>query len=251
MAENVTIEKTGEIAILTLNRPPANAITYELAQDMEAALSEAEAGGAAAMILTGAGSFFSGGLDLRAVPAYGPERQREFLALVNHLIGKLYAFPRPLVAAVNGHAIAGAFVLVLTTDYRVGPLGAAQFGLTEARAGIPFPGAPAIVVKAELSAPDIRYSTLYARNFGPEEARARGVLDELQPAASVLSRAIEVARDLASMPADSYRRIKQQFRSEAIAAIEKLNRDRSDPMLESWVSPDAATASGGLLARGR
>ncbi|MCP5065460.1 MAG: enoyl-CoA hydratase/isomerase family protein [bacterium] len=247
-AEQVTTKMVDDIAIITMNRPPANAITYEFASEMTAAFDETEASGAGAIVLTGTGSFFSGGLDLRAIPSYGPQRQREFLTLVNSLIGRLYAFPKPVVAAVNGHAVAGAFVLVLTTDYRVGPLRDARFGLTEARAGIPFPGAPTIVVKAELSPADIRYATLYARNFGPDEARMRGVLDELQEPEKLLPRAMEVAHDLAAMPADSYARIKYQFRDEAIKAIEKMNRDQSDPMLRSWVSQDAVEASSGILS---
>lgn len=246
--EQVTTKRVDGIALITMNRPPANAITYEFACEMTAAFDEAEASGAGAIVLTGVGSFFSGGLDLRAIPSYGPERQREFLILVNSLIGRLYAFPKPVVAAVNGHAIAGAFVLVLSTDYRVGPTCDAHFGLTEARVGIPFPAAPTIVVKAELAPADVRYMTLYAQNFGPKEAMKRGVLDELQPPEELLPRAMEVAQDLASMPADSYARIKHQFRGEAIAAIDRLNKDQSDPMLRSWVSESAVEASSGILA---
>ena len=164
------------IAVITMNRPPANAITYEFARDMTTAFDEAEASAAKAIVITGTGSFFSGGLDLRAIPSYSRGRQREFLEVVNRLIGRIYGFAKPVVAAVNGHAIAGAFVLVLTADYRVGSEGDARFGLTEARAGIPFPGAPTIVVRAELAPADVRYATLYAKHFGAAEAGVRGVV---------------------------------------------------------------------------
>jgi len=82
-------------------------------------------------VLTGTDRFFSGGLDLKAVPAYAPAQQRELLDVLNRMIGKLYACPVPLVGGVNGHAIAGGFILALTTDYRVGPQGDALFGLTD------------------------------------------------------------------------------------------------------------------------
>ena len=246
--EQVTTQLIDGVAVITMNRPPANAITYESAIEMTAAFDSAEASGTKAIVLTGAGAFFSGGLDLRVIPFYGPEKQREFLKLLNSLIGRLYAFAKPLVAAVNGHAVAGAFVLVLTTDYRVGPAHDARFGLTEARAGIPFPAAPTIVVKAELAPAELRRTTLSAKNFGPEEAKRRGMLDELQSAERLLPRAIEIAHDLASMPADSYARIKHQFRAEAIASIDRLNREQSDPMLQSWVSEEAVAAASGLLS---
>ncbi len=74
--EQVTTKRVDGIAIITMNRPPANAITYEFACEMTAAFDEAEASGAGAIVLTGVGTFFSGGLDLRAIPSYGLERQR-------------------------------------------------------------------------------------------------------------------------------------------------------------------------------
>ena len=93
----------------------------------------------------------------------------------------------------------------------------------------------------------MRHATLYARNFGPEEARTRGVFDELQAAGGMLERALDVARDLASMPADGYRRIKRQFRGAAIERIEQLVETDADPMLEAWLSPAAQRASAAIL----
>jgi len=83
--------------------------------------------------------------------------------------------------------------------------------------------------------------------LGSDEARLRGVLDELQPPAAVLERALEVARDMATMPPDSYQRIKRQVRQAAITRIEEINATASDPMLQAWVSPDALKASASVL----
>jgi enoyl-CoA hydratase len=240
---SISIERQGAIAILRLNRPPANAFCLELAREFEAAFDDKLQAEARALVLTGSGRFFSGGLDLKAVPTYSKEQQRDFLDVLNRLLGKLYACPIPVVGAINGHAIAGAFILALATDYRIGPTTAAQFGLTEARVGIPFPAVPMIILQAELGPQDVRYSTLYARTFGPEEALRRGLLDELQPPEAVVERAVEVARDLASMPADAYRRIKHQVRQSAIAQIEEVIATGADPMLEGWLSPEAQKAS--------
>jgi enoyl-CoA hydratase len=219
----------------------------EMVEECEAAFDAIMQSAPEALVLTGTGSFFSGGLDLTIVPTYSPEQQREFLVVLNRIVGKVYGCPIPVVGAINGHAIAGAFVLTLTTDYRVGPTGDARFGLTEAQAGIPFPAAAMTVVEAEIAPQDVRYTTLSARLFGVEEAHRRGVLDELQPPDTVLERAIEVARDMARMPADGYRRIKHQFRQEALTRIEKVNATGTDPMLQSWVSPEAPDASLSVL----
>ncbi len=246
-SSGVLVEQHDTIAVVRLDRPPANALGLDLASEVEVALDSEAVRNAKALVLTGTGRFFSGGLDLKIVPTYSKEEQRDFLAILNRLVGRLYAYPIPVVAAVNGHAIAGAFILVLTTDYRVGPTGSAQFGLTEARVGIPFPAVPMIILQAECSPQDVRYSTLFARTFGSDEARTRGIFDELQRPESVLERAIEIAGDMANMPADGYRRIKYQVRQAAIEKIQEVISTGTDPMLEGWLSPEAQEASMALL----
>lgn len=246
-SDRVILEQREGIAVLRLDRPPANAFCLELAHDLAARLGELATTSARAVVLVGTGPFFSGGLDLNDVPRYSREQQREFLGALNSLVGRLYGLPLPVVGAINGHAVAGAFILALTTDYRIGPLGDAQFGLTEARVGIPFPAVPMIVLQAECAPQDIRYSTLWARTFGPEEARRRGLLDELVEPEAVLDRALEVARDMAGMPADSYARIKRQIRQAALARIDEVVSRDLEPMLEGWISPQAKQASAAQL----
>jgi enoyl-CoA hydratase len=215
--KHVSLERRGGIAIVRLDRPPANAIDMDLVTQFDAAFEEVVGDRPGAIVLTGTGRFFSGGLDLKVVPSYSLSEQKAFLQTINRMIGRLYACPLPVVGAVNGHAIAGAFVLVLTTDYRIGPDADALFG----------------------------------RNFGPSEARSRGVLDELRPRSDVLERAVEVAEDFASMPADGYGRIKRQVRAAAIARIEQLIAEDSDPMLRGWLDPGAREASAAILHAGR
>ncbi len=239
----------GEVAVLRLNRPKANAINHELASKLEAVLEKLAADQPAAVVITGAGRFFSGGLDLRAVPLYSAEEQTAFLQVANRMISKLYCLKVPLVGAINGHAVAAGFMLALTADYRVGPNKGALFGLTEARVGIPFPAAPMVILKAELAPSDVRYTTLLSLNYDCEEAQRRGLLDELVPVDEVLPRALDVARDLATMPADAYACVKYQIRAEAIAELQALNQDQSDPMLAQWISPEAPTASNAVLDR--
>lgn len=164
--KHLAIEPRGTVTVMRLNRPPANALELEIAQEFEAAFDATMQDPPKAIVVTGTGSFFSGGLDLKVVPSYSPEQQRAFLTVLNRAAGKLYGCPIPVVGGINGHAIAGGFVFALATDYRVGPTGAAQFGLTEARAGIPFPAAIMAIVKAELAPQDVRYTTIYARRFG-------------------------------------------------------------------------------------
>ena len=244
----VGIERDGTVAILRLNRPPVNAINLEFAAELEGAFTDLTASKEAqAIVFTGTGSCFSAGLDLKLVPRYGLDQQRAMVGAINRTIAQLYACPLPVVGAVNGHAIAGGLVLALACDYRIGTTTSCQLGLTEARAGIPFPAAAMAVVQAELAPAMARVMTLRAKNIGPEAALAGALLDELQLPERVLPTAIEVARDLASIPHDAYARIKRQLRLQAILRIDATLAAGADPALDSWLSSDAASASAALL----
>jgi enoyl-CoA hydratase len=250
-SDSILLERHGAITVVRLDRPPANAITLELGQEFEAAFDAAVQEEPSAIVVTGTGRFFSGGLDLTSVPSYSPSQQKAFVRVLNRMIGRLYACPLPVVGAINGHAIAGGMILTLTTDYRIGPTADSLFGLTEGRVGIPFPAATMLVLQAELAPADLRYAILYARIFGPEEARSRGMLDELQPPAAVLERGLAVAAELASRPADGYRRLKHQVRGAAISRIEQLIATDADPMLEDWLAPEAREAAAAILSSSR
>jgi enoyl-CoA hydratase/carnithine racemase len=253
MTNSIKLEQHDGIATLYLDRPPVNAIDTDLIRSLAEGLSQIEgAGNVRALVVTGVGTCFSAGLDLKAVPRYTLAEQRDMLNTLNGTVGRLYSLPIPTVAAINGHAIAGGLVLALACDYRVGPTtGSCQLGLTEARAGIPFPAAAMAIVQAELTPAVARRTTLVARNIGPEAALVSGILDEVQPPDQVLSRAHAVAHDLGTIPRTAYARIKRQLRAPAIAYIERTLSAGNDPMLESWLSAETQAAAASLLAGDR
>ena len=244
----IEVERDGAVAVFRLNRPPANAIDLVFARELEAAFCALlDAGEARAIVFTGTGTCFSAGLDLKVVPTYGADEQRAMVTTINRMIARVYACPIPVVAAVNGHAIAGGLILALACDYRVGTSAACRLGVTEARAGIPFPAAAMAVLRAEVAPNVARVMTLRARNVGPEAALAGGVLDELAPPERVLPVAMDVARDLAGIPGGAYACIKRQLRAATIAFIEETVARGSDPLLESWLTAATAGASAALL----
>jgi enoyl-CoA hydratase len=246
----VRIDHEGDIAIFRADRPPVNAINLPFLRRIDQAFRELlPEVGVRAVVVTGREGSFCAGLDLKAVPTYGPDEQREMVLTITRVIAAIYGARLPVVAAVNGHAIAGGLCLALACDYRVGPKADAQFGLTEARAGIPFPFGPMTVVESELSPPVARRLALLAKNCGPEEALVLGILDELQPRERVLGRALEVAQELASFPGDAYGRIKHQLRARPLARICEMVERGTDPLLDSWLAVGAAEASAHLLHR--
>jgi enoyl-CoA hydratase len=246
--ETVRIEMRDGTAIVSLDRPPANAIDLAFAADLERAMEDVERrSGARAVVLTGSGSFFSAGLDLKVVPSYDPPMQRRLVTAFNRLVTRLYGMPVPLVAALNGHTVAGGLVLALACDLRIAAAGPFTFGLTEARVGIPFPFAAITVIKAELGASAARALVLRGAKSGPEAMLACGAIDEVRPPEDLLARALEAARDAARMPAGSYVRIKDQLRGEALRRMREAIANDSDPALQSWLTPETATAAARIL----
>lgn len=247
---SIQIERVGQIAVLRINRPPANAIDLALADEFAIALEGvATTDEIAALVVTGVGSCFSAGLDLKAIPTYDREQQRAMVMQVNRLFGGLYGLPLPTIAAVNGHAIAGGVILALCCDYRIGAAGDYKLGLAEARVGVPFPVAAMTIVQSELSHPVARTMVLTARNSSPLEAVSKGVLDELQPSERLLARAIEVAEEMAALPHTVYARIKRDLRGPALARIEDAIKNGNEPMLESWLNSETQVASAEALKR--
>lgn len=248
-SELVHVERRGNLAIVRFDRPPANALEREAVVQIGAAFAEIETDASAgAIVFTGTGSFFSAGVDLKAVPAYGPPEQRAMVDELNRMIGRVYGYPLPVVGAINGHAIAGGMVCALLCDHRVGARGRFQIGLTEARVAIPFPMAAMEVVRAELPPAQARRFVLRARNTDPEGALAAGALDELCDPEALLPRALDVARELAALPRAAYGRIKRQLRGPALARIEDCVERGTDPLRGGWLGDETRDASAGTLA---
>ena len=245
----IQIERVGQIAVLRIDRPPANAIDLDLANEFATALEGIETDGIVALVVTGVGNCFSAGLDLKALPTYDRAQQQAMVMQVNRLFGRLYGLPLPTIAAVNGHSIAGGVILTLACDHRIGAEGDYKLGLAEARVGVPFPVAAMAIVQSELSHPVARTMVLTARNSSPREALSMGVLDELQPPERLLPRAMEVAQEMAALPHSIYGRIKRELRGAALARIEDAITNGKEPMLDSWLSAETRLASAEALKR--
>jgi enoyl-CoA hydratase len=245
----VRIEREGETAVLFLDRPPVNAIDLEILKEADEAILELSADeGVGSIVLTGTGRCFCAGLDLKVVPHYDMARQREFIELANRVVAGVFSAPRPIVAAVNGPAVAGGFIQMMCCDYRIGATGDYPLGVTEARVGIPFPISTLEVLRHELSTPVFRRLLLTGINSGPEQAMEWGVLDELQPPERLLERAKEVAADLATLPRDSYNRIKRQVKGGAIDRIESVIKS-GEPMLEMWITEEGKEGAADMIQR--
>jgi enoyl-CoA hydratase len=248
VAGHIKVEEHGGIAVVRLDRPPANALDPALVAEGREVLERLVGAEPDAVVMTGRPGFFSAGVDLKVTPTLGPAGQREMVGRINRLLSGWYAFPRPLVTAVNGHAIAGGLILALCGDYRVGAT-EGKLGLTELRVGIPYPAVPMAIVKAELSPPVVRRLAMRADLVEPAVALELGLVDELADENAVLPRALAVAAELASMPSTAYAQVKKQVRGTAAREMQRVVEEGDDPMIAAWLSQETAEAASSLLRR--
>lgn len=228
----VTLTDHDGVGILTVDRPPANAMDVGLLGEIVSALDEVAASGPTALVVAGRPGCFSAGADLRAVPQYGPEDQRKMVEAINAMALGVYALPFPVVGAITGHAIAGGLVLALCTDVRVAS-SAGRYGLTEVKVGVPYPQAAIGVVQAELAPHAARILALGNQLVDAQECLRLGVFDELLEPDGVLPRALELATQLAAMPGDVYARTKSGLRG---TTIERLRHAAAaDSLRDRWV----------------
>jgi enoyl-CoA hydratase len=245
MADLIAVSAHDGIALVRIQHPPANALAPGLLDEGAEVIAGLRSDAPAAVVLTGSGGFFSAGVDLKLAPTLTADEQRGMVAGINRMFCDWYGFPRPVVAAVNGHAVAGGLILALCADQRIGAR-PASYGLTELRVGAPYPVAALAVVRAELDPGPARRLVLGAELVDGEEALRLGLLDELaDDEAAVLGRAMEVARDLAALPPGTYETVKCQLRGPELEAI-RAGIER-DPLAAGWLSDETAGAARSVL----
>jgi enoyl-CoA hydratase len=217
------------VAVLRLARPPVNALDLPTVLGLERAFGELAQESPRALVVTGGGGIFSAGVDTRAFAAYGHAEKAELVRAITRTVGRIYGLPFPVVAAISGHALGGGLVLALACDHRLALEGEARLGLTEARAGVPFPAGPLEVIRAELSPELLRRLTLTSVVVGPAELRAAGVIDRLEPAERLVPAAVAAANELAAQPAFAV--VKRQVRAPALERLAALAASGDDPLI--------------------
>src|SRR3954454_16439192 len=145
MTELVAVESVDEVAVVRMQRPPANAMEPGLLAAGADVVAQLRSERPAAVVITGSGDFFSGGVDLKLAPTLSANEQRGMVHGINRLFYEWYGFPGPIVAAVNGHAVAGGMILALCADHRVGSR-VGSYGLIDVRVGTLYPVAALAVV---------------------------------------------------------------------------------------------------------
>ena len=236
----VVREDRGTIAVLRMGQGRANALDPELLGALGAAL--AQAAEARAVVLTGAGAMFSAGVDLKRLAASGPDYPGALIPALVDCFARLFYHPRPVVAAVNGHAIAGGWVLACAADRRIAARGGARLGVTELRVGVPFPAIALEIMRAVVPPRHLAEMVYGGGTVSVDEALDRGLLDSVVEPASLLDAALAEAEALATIPAESFALTKAQLRQPTrdFLAVHAARIDRE--ALACWSAPAAQDA---------
>lgn len=202
------------IATIRLDDGKVNALSEEMLGEIASRLDQAEADGAV-VVLTGREGIFSAGFDLKTEAEGWPP----MLVAGARVMERLLSFPRPVVVACNGSAIAAGSFLLLSSDYRVGADVDLKVGLNEVAIGLTLPWFAIAIAKHRLARPWFDRCTVTGAMIGAEDGLRAGFLDEIVPADELDERALAVARELAGINHDAHAATKLRIRQEALEGV--------------------------------
>lgn len=235
----VTVSIDEGVATLRLKRGKVNALDGAVVDELRAALQATEDDAKiGAVILTGEGSFFSFGFDIPAFLSFSKDSFAEYLTRFTELYTRIFTLPKPVVAALNGHAIAGGCMLALACDRRIMVEGKAKISLNEISFGSTvFAGSTEMLrfCVGDRHASDVLYSgTMYSG----EAAAAIGLVDEVTTPGELMTRASAIARELAAKQQPAFASIKSLLRSRVAGEMKLAERESIREFVEVWYSEE-------------
>ena len=245
----IQIRREGPVAVIALDRAPVNALdpimVSELLDKFRESIADSSVLG---IVLTSTHpSVFSSGFDLKALDPLPRSGFESFVQSFSSLARTMFSAPKPVVAALTGHAIAGGCIIACFCDRVLLAEGKGTVGLSEARLGVPIPGGCLEAVRYRLGERALAEVVLGAQNHGAERALALGLVDQIVPAPELLSSAVELARTLGSHPGEAFANLKMNLRQPAIRLIDEAAASGVNDFVNAWFSAAAREARTQLL----
>jgi methylglutaconyl-CoA hydratase len=223
MYSTLLLECRDAIATVTLNRPEKrNAVTATMIAELQTALDTIEKNHSTrVVILTGAGSCFCAGMELEmlaSIAQQSPTENQEDSRRIAKMLRRIWSFPRPTIAAVNGAAYAGGCGIATLCDFTLAAP-EAKFGYTEVKIGF-LPAIVSVFLTRQIGEKRCRDLLLTGRIITAQEAKEFGLVTEVVPAGHLLDRAQELANDLIAASPNSLTRAKHLLTSSAAPALD-------------------------------
>jgi enoyl-CoA hydratase/carnithine racemase len=221
----VTVTRDGDVAVVHLTRGE-NRFHPELLDGVEQALDEIEqTDGPLGVVITGAGKFFSNGLDLDYLGSASPDDAQAALRRAYRLLARLLGFPAYTVAAIGGHAFAAGAMLSLACDERVMRRDRGFFCLPEVDLGLPFGAGMQALITSRLTPTVAHEAMVTGRRYGGEEAAALAIVDAAVAEEEVLAESVRRAQQQAGKPRSTMGTIKRSLYGAAIGALDAQAQD--------------------------
>lgn len=232
-----TAEAFGETLVLHVATGRANAMSAAMLADLETVMGLLAADVPRGLVVTGTGRAFSAGLALPDIADLGRDDLRAFMQGFARSMAAVLTFPAPTVAAINGHAIAGGCVLALQCDYRIMADGPGRIGLNEAALGIGLPESVVAPLRVRVPGRSLGPIALAGELFGPEEALALELVDDVVPAEDLEVLAVERAQALTAAPLAA-QQVKAALLRPVLAELAEHSDAELERWLDTWFSPD-------------
>lgn len=233
----MNIEHIDGIAVIRMASGKANAMDRGFLEGLGGLLGQC--GDARALVLTGYGRFFSGGLALPALIDLDRAAMASLMELFSRTMAQVYTLPIPVVAAINGHAIAGGCVLALQADQRLLVEDDVRIGLNEVQLGIGLPAQVLEPLRAEVPVTSLHTLAHEGRLVMPHEALALSLVHALAPPDLLEARALALARSLARIPRAAYAQVKRGLRDPVMKVVEATRPVTDEAWLDTWFSDEA------------
>jgi enoyl-CoA hydratase/carnithine racemase len=234
----ISVDYRGSVMLAKFNRGVTNALNPEFFQELGEVLQRAESDATVRGLVLGSSNekFFSIGLDIPDLYALDREDFRDFFRVFSRVCMDLYTLPKPTVAAITGHALAGGCILALCCDWRFIAEGRKLMGLNEVKLGVPVPYLADRVLHALAG---VRYARKMMEGgdfYAPAEAMKMGVVDEVLPVEEVENKALAQAEKLGSLPETGYGMIKRNRVKTIVAEVLARETEMERYFIESWYS---------------
>jgi enoyl-CoA hydratase len=234
----IDIKTQAGIAVLTLTHGKANALDIELCEALTARFQELRGSDAKSVVVTGQGKIFSAGVDLKRLNEGGAAYVRKFLPALHKLYDAVFYHPKPVVAAINGHAIAGGCVLACCADRRIMTREGGRIGVTEMLVGVPFPALAFEIVRFAVPPRYLPEFTLSGATYETDAALQRGWIDEVAEPGELIEDAIAVAQELALLSPAAFAQTKMQIRQAVTERMAHSGEATDKAVTAIWTAPE-------------
>jgi enoyl-CoA hydratase len=236
----IELTTTDGVRVLRMAHGKANALDLEFARALADAF-KAEAREPAPLVITGTGRIFSAGVDLVRLLREGDAYIPGFLEAMNDCFLRLFELEKPVVAAINGHAIAGGCIISSACDVALMVDEGATIGVPELAVGVPFPPLPLEIMRHAIGTAGAQRLAVSCENITPQAALQANLVHRLTKANELVPQAITEAQRLATVPRQTFALVKRQLRTPAMQAVRALASHNKE-VAEQWRSPEVKAA---------